>query len=356
MTQAPRQDVTAAIVNYGSRQDTLALVGEMAPQVHQVIVVDNSGELDPADPALADASLLQPEHNIGFGAAVNRAAAATESRWVLILNPDVRLQDKCLEAMLDASRELHAPLCGPRFYWDEACTLQLPPAMGHPLWLLSDRHFPHRNPVDMPDLSTLAVIRHERFWGEDSPFSEPVLSGACLLVDNHWFRQNRLPIFDEAFFLYYEDTDLCGRLMRKGVMPICVAGADAVHYWNQSPEPPQSKAALMQASERLFLDRYYPNGAAALPPTSVPEDIVDLGSLAQSPTVALPAGTAYVDIGVQADFILFARCHRPGAAYTVAPTMWQRLRDGDYFLRACDKGGRFLGHWRWHKHTRQDGD
>ena len=247
--------------------------------------------------------------------------------------------------MLEASRDLHAPLCGPRFFWDEACTLQLPPALGHPLWLLSDRHFPDRNPVDIPDLSELAIIRHERFWQERAPFSDPVLSGACLLVDNHWFRQNHMPIFDEDFFLYYEDTDLCGRLMRKGVMPVCVPGAKAVHYWNQSCEPPEGKSALMQSSEQIFLEKYYPRGAPPLPATVSPADINELGERSGPVTLTLPQGAKHLDIGVQDDFIVFARTSLRKRSYRFADAMWARLRAGDYFMRACDASGQPLAYW-----------
>ena len=72
--------------------------------------------------------------------------------------------------------------------------------LGHPLWLLSDQHIANSNQAERPDLGTLAIARHVRFWKESAPFTEAVLSGACMLVDNQWFRQHKMPIFDEDFF------------------------------------------------------------------------------------------------------------------------------------------------------------
>jgi len=348
MSNRYREDVTAAIINYGSSDDTAALIASLLPDVASIIVVDNSGDL-PDDERFSSATIIRPRHNLGFGAATNRAAAQASTRWLLILNPDVRLTEGSLEQLVAASRELHAPLCGPRFYWDEDCTLQLPPALGHPLWLLSDRNLPHNSISAEPDITQLAMARHERFWKEQGTFTEPVLSGACLLVDNTWFRENRTAIFDEAFFLYYEDTDLCGRLMRKGIMPVCVADASAVHFWNQSSEPPEGKAVLMKASEKIFLDRYYPNGAPPLPLSKNTPAFTDLGSMLESPVLDVPPGCLKIDLGVQEDFIVFVRARNPGPTFKFNTPMWQRIRPGTYYMRAVDAQGNARAHWRWMK-------
>ncbi len=346
MDLSAQQEVTAAIVNYGNSKDTAALVSRLKDQVSDTIIIDNSNDIDQDQPEFQNTRVITPAHNIGFGAAINLAAKSLKTRWLLILNPDVRLQRNCLKHLLDASKQLRAPLCGPRFYWDDACTLQLPPALGHPLWLLSDRHIPNQGLSENPDLSQLAQARHVRFWKEKVPFSEPVLSGACLLADNHWFMQQNMPIFDEDFFLYYEDTDLCGRLMRKGVIPVCVAQAKAVHYWNQSAEPPESKAALMSQSEKIFLQKYYPGGPPPLPQSESLTDLLDLGKLNSAPVLSLPEEACYIDIGVQEDFIVFARATPKADAFTFSNTMWNRLRDGHYFLRAVNENGQFLQFWQ----------
>jgi len=342
-------EVTAAIINYGSPGDATELVNRLAGEVAATFVVDNSNDLDDSFSSVGNTCVIKPGKNLGFGAAVNLAADKAESRWLLILNPDVRLKRHCLSRLVEASRDLHAPLCGPRFYWDDACTFQLPPALGHPLWLLSDHHVPNMTVGKTPNISAMAIVRHERFWQERAPFSEPVLSGACLLVDNHWFRQNKMPIFDEDFFLYYEDTDLCGRLMRKGVIPVCVAGANAVHYWNQSSEPPESKTRLMRDSEKLFLEKYYPNGAPPMPSSGPSASFEELGVFSSSPVLPLPVGTDALDLGVQEDFIVFARTTIRKSEFTFSSPIWKRLRPGPYLLRAMDATGNPLQYWRLEK-------
>lgn len=349
MTPSSQQDVTAVIINYGSRRDTAQLARKIASRVKNIIVVDNSNEINGTDPEFRNLEVITPLANIGFGAAANLAARQIDTRWLLLLNPDVRLKRNCIHKLLEASHQLHAPLCGPRFYWDDACTFELPPALGHPLWLLSDRNNYNKQLNECADLTALAIARHTRFWQEQSPFSEPVLSGACLLIDNHWFTQNNMPLFDEDFFLYYEDTDLCGRLMRKGVMPVCVPSACAVHYWNQSAEPPAGKAALMSASEKIFLKKYYPDGPPLLPRRGTDPVINDLGSFGTAPALILPRQTRFLDIGAQDDFIVFARTRIEQPAFSFSGDMWRRIRPGDYYFRAVDESGNALQHWHWRK-------
>lgn len=349
MTLSPRQDVTAVIINYGSRKDCAELAKSLEHEVCQIIVVDNSSEIVHDDPAFRHTRVITPAANIGFGAAANLAARQCQTRWLLVMNPDVRLLPNCIIHMLDAAEQVHAPLCGPRFYWDDACTFQLPPALGHPLWLFSDRHMPDKNLAETTDVSTLAIARHKRFWSEQTPFSEPVLSGACLFFDHHWFTQNDMPLFDEDFFLYYEDTDLCGRLMRKGVMPICAPQAYAVHYWNQSSEPPEGKATLMSASETIFLRKYYPDGAPPMPPGKPAPEIISLGHIDATLTLDLPAGTRHLDFGVQDNFIVFARTDIEQDVFMFSADLWQRITPGTYYFRAVDADNSTLACWQWQK-------
>lgn len=349
MTPTPQQDVTAVIVNYGSARDTTELVNRLTGQVAAILVVDNSRDFARDSQALSGALLISPDRNLGFGAAINLAAQQLETRWLLVLNPDVRLKRYCVKHLLDASRQLHAPLCGPRFYWDDACAFELPPAMGHPLWLCSDRHIPDTSMTGSTDLTDLAIARHKRFWHQESPFPEPVLSGACLLFDHDWFVQNKTPLFDEDFFLYYEDTDLCGRLIRKGVMPVCVPAASAVHYWNQSAEPPEGKAALMQASEKVFMTKYYPQGAPSLPGAKPVAEITDLGSRTEAPSFTLPETASHLDIGVQDSFMLFARTSVSAGSFTLPDGLLKKMRPGAYFARAVDSRDNGLQYWRWQK-------
>jgi GT2 family glycosyltransferase len=361
---AARTAITAAIVNYGSPDDTVRLAKLLQTQVARVIVVDNSGDVEaPATPPAKSTvrwwsarpapafELLNPGRNLGYGAAVNLAAARATTRWLLLLNPDTRPLDDCIGALLEAALAHQAPLCGPRFYWDDARQFLLPPALGYTQWLGFAYHCHGSGDIDHHSLALAHAARHDAHWLRREPFAEPFLSGALMLVDLQWFRAHQEPVFDERFFLYYEDTDLCARLLRHGQFPLCVPTASAVHYWNQAPEPPAGKQQLMQASEAIYREKFFPEPLPlpALPPRFAPAS-VDLGDYAQSaPLFPLPAGTARLDLGMEPNFMQYMQTVARGAQFRIPDQLWQQLKAGAYHARARDSAGRFLGQWHWRK-------
>jgi N-acetylglucosaminyl-diphospho-decaprenol L-rhamnosyltransferase len=110
-----------AVVSWNTRELLLRLLRSVSPQaeagVAQVWVVDNRSSDGSADAARAHASwvnVVEPEHNIGFGPAVNLVAGRTAGPWLLAANADVALQPGALEAMLAAGSDPAVACVAPR--------------------------------------------------------------------------------------------------------------------------------------------------------------------------------------------------------------------------------------------------
>jgi GT2 family glycosyltransferase len=161
--------------------------------------------------AHAGVRLLAEAGNRGFGAGVNLAARCARAPRLLLLNPDAVLDapiTPALGAYLDAHPRVG--VVGPRIV-DADGTLQA-----------SARRF--------PGVSTLAggrstwltrawpgnpVSRRNLLAAEDGgPRAVDWVSGACLLIRREAFES--VGGFDEGFFLYWEDADLCRRLAARG--------------------------------------------------------------------------------------------------------------------------------------------
>ena len=195
----------------------------LSERVAPVIVVEN-GALGSSDAALVDllaedptrpVRVVHPGRNLGFGAGVNRGLAALADpepapEWVLVSNPDLVVHAGAATAMLDALESHPAwAIVGPRIYTDSG---EVYPSV---------RNFPSF--VDAAGHALLAMVNPEnrftRRYNPGTPEGAVVaaagwVSGSCFLARRSAFEE--LGGFDEAYFMYAEDMDLCWRAHHAG--------------------------------------------------------------------------------------------------------------------------------------------
>jgi N-acetylglucosaminyl-diphospho-decaprenol L-rhamnosyltransferase len=165
--------------------------------------------------AAAPVHLVRPGRNLGFGAGVNRGLAALAGKeeapeWVLVSNPDLVVHRGALSALQETLAAHPAwAIVGPRIY-DE--TGEVYPSV---------RRFPSF--VDAAGHALLALFNPEnRFtksYNPGTPEGEVVVpagwvSGSCFLARRAALEE--LGGFDESYFMYLEDTDLCWRAHHAG--------------------------------------------------------------------------------------------------------------------------------------------
>ena len=251
MSATPR--VSIVIVSFNSREHILrclAAVEREAGLPHEVLVVDNAsadGTPEAVRQAAPNARVIANDHNLGFARANNQALARAQGAFVLLLNPDCELRPGALEALL-GSLDAHPQVAavGPLTRNSDG-TPQV--SFGPDLTLANEwRQRRLVNGVRARQAASLAaaealVTREQRpDW----------ISAACLLTRIEALRA--LGGFDEGFFLYEEDADLCLRLRKAGWQILHYPGARVVHHLGGSMSSAPSLARL--AYQRSHL-RYY---------------------------------------------------------------------------------------------------
>lgn len=199
--------VTAVIVTYNSAHCAAQLGAQLADWPHVIVADNGSGDATPATirAQLPQAQVLELGENRGFGAANNAALAQVATPYALLINPDCELHAEHARALL-ATLEA----------WPGA-------AMAVPQ-LVDDRGQPQLN---------YGWTRH--LWAARGPGAEGVACvgnacGAAMLL-----RLSALPTrewFDTRFFLYYEDEDLCLRLLQAR-RPVLIDPAVRVAHANR---------------------------------------------------------------------------------------------------------------------------
>ena len=219
--------VAAVIVNYNAGAALLECVRSLrAEAVETVVVVDNRSS-DGSHEALAAADpgvrVVDAGANLGYGAAANRGVALVADRYVLVLNPDVVVEPGTVKALVAAlDRDPKLAVVGPR--------VEEPDGALYP----SARRF--------PDLAVAAghaflgyVAPNNRFsrayklldWDHATAGCVDWISGSCLMARRDAYQA--VGGFDEAYFMYVEDVDLCWRLGRAGWKVGYEPGGRVVH-------------------------------------------------------------------------------------------------------------------------------
>jgi GT2 family glycosyltransferase len=253
-------ELAAVLVNYNAgdelRRALASIAADWADRSWEAVVVDNASSDGSAGIAAEFAPhvrLIANRENGGFGRGVNQGVAATSAPVILVMNPDCVLESGATMTLAaELRRRDRCAIVGPRIL-DPDGALQ-GSARGDPDMFtgmfgrttLLRRLFPRlavskRNVVDMAAASAA---------GESVVVDW--VSGACFLARRESFAD--VCGFDERYFLYWEDADLCRRLRARGYEIRYVPAATAVHRVGHS-----SRTAAA-ASVRAFHDsayRYY---------------------------------------------------------------------------------------------------
>jgi len=218
------RDLSVVLVNYRCETHTLSCLEHLrqtlSSQPAAIVVVDNSPSSG-LETALAEAGnvshYLPMSTNLGFAAAANRAISVTRTPFVVLLNPDARPAEGCLEGLVDRFRTI------PEL------------AAAGPVLVPFDDNMPRQPSATAIDPSIFSAlleytIVHRvigRGWLERAYFLPPfvehdteavdcaMVQGACLALRRTAF--DAVGGFDaDRFFLYWEETDLERRLRHAG--------------------------------------------------------------------------------------------------------------------------------------------
>jgi GT2 family glycosyltransferase len=245
---AMRGAVSVVIVNYNSGRHLArclqSLKDHLPENAWDCCVVDNAssdGSERVASQFGSRVRLQRNDRNAGFARAANQGIAATSGELVLILNPDCGLMAEAI-CVLTGELQLH-PTCalvGPRVLNPDG-SIQAS-ARGDPTMVtglfgrstLLTRVFP----------ASRAARNNLRVHLPPEPGTRSVevdwVSGACMLA-----RRDALQAvggFDERYFLYWEDADLCRRLRMDGYSVRYVPDARVMHEGGGSSNPSPSVA------------------------------------------------------------------------------------------------------------------
>jgi GT2 family glycosyltransferase len=262
---ADNERTVAVIVSYNSARDLPMSLGSLRElPVAEVVVVDNSSSDDSVRIAQEYTPHVIRCPNLGFGKAINIAADQfPDADAYLLLNPDAALEP---DSYAELSRVLAAdPKVGvvaPQMrYADGGVGISAGPDVSMAKEWLAALRVDHLVPGRVKRAlarsrllrRTIPMLGYLDQGRSDSAADPAWVSGFCMLVRAAAFRE--VSGFDPAFFLYFEDVDLCKRLRCAGWRVVSVPDAWARHLESTSTGA-AGKNRLYRSGLITYCDKY----------------------------------------------------------------------------------------------------
>jgi len=258
----PQVDVV--VVSYNTKDlllECLASVFESAESRHvRVVVVDNAsqdGSPEAVRQSFPQAIVIGNATNAGFGAACNQAVRISDSPFILLLNSDARLTPEAFEALCDCLK--NNTRCAAA-----GCRL----INGEGVEEIVTRNFltPLNQVLEIANVGVGSDLRRTRRPNADIGRPDCTvdwITGACMMLRRKALEEAGL--FDEQFFMYSEDEDLCFRF-RKLKWLVCYCNeANVVHHGAASSSLDKDEALRQfYRSQILFLSKHRGRGSAVL--------------------------------------------------------------------------------------------
>jgi len=250
------------LVSYNTAEYTKRAIGSVYAETHEtdfkIIMVDNdskdgSEELISKD--FPEVEIIQTGANLGFAGGVNVGAKASNSEYVLLLNPDTVILDGAIDKLMNFSTK--TPKAG---IWGGVT-------------LNNDLSLNPNNARARLSLKTLlfsalglskafkgsCYFNHDNYgcWDRKSEREVDVITGCFFLTPRKLWEE--LEGLDETFFMYAEEADYCIRAIEKGYQPRVTPDARIIHHGGVSETNLSGKMLKLLKGKAELINKHAEN-------------------------------------------------------------------------------------------------
>ncbi len=243
-----KKDLSVIIVNYNGAKHLKKCVKSVYVKISdkviwELVLVNNDENQDitklPLD--FSKIKLIDHRKNVGFGAGVNLGISKAVGDCLLILNPDAEILSKNISEVLerfDADKELGIVGGGILTKQDER------------EWWSSGRE------LSLYDLirNNLGITRSREVWNSSREMICDWVGGSAMFARKSLFE--KLGGFDERFFMYFEDMDLCKRAREAGSRVLFFPYFKVRHIGGQSYRDKNLQKKHYYDSMELYLQKH----------------------------------------------------------------------------------------------------
>lgn len=252
--------VSIVIVNYKVKEDLLkcifSIYDSKAYHELEIIVVDNDEEptiKEDLKKKFPNVRYIKSNGNIGYGAGNNLGAKYATGKYLLIVNPDTLFKNNIIDILANfLQKNKFAGAVSPLLLkedgkaYDPQGSLELTPIRAIFSMSFISKVFP-KNYIS------------NRFWLSNKKNKKikevEVCPGTCLMIGKKLFE--KIGGFDESFFLYFEEFDLCKRIKEAGYKMFILKDAKIIHYLGLSTDKNSESEKIFKKNRSFYFKKNY---------------------------------------------------------------------------------------------------
>ena len=297
-------DLSIIIVNYNVKEFLQNLIHSIEKAstnlTKEIIIIDNAsddGSVEFIKEKFPQIKLIANQTNLGFGKANNIGLKQAAGKYILLINPDTLVAEDTFEKMIQFfENNPDAGLAGCKILNPDG-TLQLACRRSFP--------GPWTSFTKVTGLSTLfpnskIFARYNLTYLDENKTCEvDAISGSFMMMRKEVFE--KVGGFDEQFFMYGEDLDLCYRIQKAGVKVFYVHSTQIIHYKGESTRRSSlDETKVFYSAMHLFVKKHLSS--------SILVEMILRSAIAVRSVFAFLGVRKLIILSVVLDFIFFDLC------------------------------------------------
>lgn len=222
-----KNSLSVVIVNYKSEKYLRDCVDSVREKINNdilrdIVIVDNDGNADFGDlENIPPVRIVRSSKNNGFGSASNLGARNSEGEFLFFLNPDTRIiSENISKILLDFEKDHSIGMVGGKLFGNDGRVQE---------WSAGSEITLNRI-----ILNNLGFIGDRNIWKSENRITVGWVSGTAFMIRKDLFES--IGGFDEDFFMYFEDADLCKRVRDLGKAIHFDPSLEIIHHGGASYE------------------------------------------------------------------------------------------------------------------------
>jgi len=234
-------DLSIIIVSFNTKdflRKCLFSISQQLFDLSKVIIVDNrsvDGTPVMIRKDFPSARLIVSKNNAGFAAACNQGAKIARGEILFFLNPDTLIKENIFSKLFESFKQnSKVGVVAPKVILPDGSPQPWAYGKEEGLWQLIKNKF-YQSPNQLTGLD----------W----------VSGAALAIRRNIFE--KIGGFDENFFMYFEDRDLCQRVKQLGYKIIVLSQAKVIHFGGRSSSSNRTQKEMYYQSQNYYWRKYH---------------------------------------------------------------------------------------------------